>query len=277
MADLSFFRQLAASCATMLPLLPKEEQDEARKMVSRMLIKEVVDDKDQSLEMVGKMLTKQEDDKTEALERITGMLFKEMEDKKAVSEMLTSDEDKKLVKVEALEQEEDRGPKIVEAFEANVKPSDVDEILARYKIVTDVKEMEVDAVKVESKERSTFSHEKEEGEKEVAKKEAEKDAEEEKNEEEIKEKENTFESLQEVAKSEDVIFDANKSPETKSESRWWKKRRSIDVFEDVGMPLKKIKRKKSENESETKSPGGEAKKRQGSKCGECKGWFSKKY
>ena len=273
MADLSLFRQLAASFATMLPLLSKEAQDEARKMVSSMLIKEVVDDKDQSLEMVGKMLTKQEDDKTEALERISGMLFKEMEDKKAVSEMLTSDEDKKFVKVEAVEQEEDRGPKIVEASEANVKPSDVDEILARYKIVTDVKEMEVDAVKVESKERSTFSHEKEEGEKEVA----EKDAEEEKNEEEIKEKENTFESLQEVAKSEDVIFDAKKSPEIKSESRWWKKRRSIDVFEDVEMPLKKIKTEKSEIDSETKSPGGEAKKRQGSKCGECKGWFSNKY
>ena len=249
-------------------------------MVSSMLIKEVVDGKDQALDMVGKMLIKEvddktEDDKTEALVRIGGMV--EVEDKKAVRKMLTSDEDKKFVKVEAVEQEEDRGPKIVEASEANVKPSDVDEILARYKIVTDVKEMEVDAVKVESKERSTFSHEKEEGEKEVAKKEAEKDAEEEKNEEEIKEKENTFESLQEVAKSEDVIFDAKKSPEIKSESRWWKKRRSIDVFEDVGMPLKKIKRKKSENESETKSPGGEAKKRQGSKCGECKGWFSKKY
>ena len=271
MADLSLFRQLAASCATMLPLLPKEEQDEARKMVSRMLIKEVVDDKDQSLEMVGKMLINEVDDKTEALARISGMV--EVEDTKAVSEMLTSDEDKKFVKVEAVEQEEDRGPKIVEASEANVKPSDVDEILARYKIVTDVKEMEVGAVKVESKERSTFSHEKEEGEKEVA----EKDAEEEKNEEEIKEKENTFESLQEVAKSEDVIFDANKSPETKSESRWWKKRRSIDVFEDVEMPMKKIKREKSEIESETKSPGGEAKKRQWSKCGECKGWFSKKF
>ena len=276
MADLSFFRQLAASCATMLPLLPKEEQDEARKIVSRMLIEEVVDDKDQSLEMVGKMLIKEvddktEDDKTEALARIGGMV--EVEDKKAVSKMLTSDEDKKFVKVEVVEQEEDRGPKIFEASEANVKPSDVDEILARYKIVTDVKEMEVDAVKVESKERSTFSHEKEEGEKEVA----EKDAEEEKNEEEIKEKENTFESLQEVAKSEDVIFDANKSPETKSESRWWKKRRSIDVFEDVEMPLKKIKTEKSEIDSETKSPGGEAKKRQWSKCGECKGWFSKKY
>ena len=249
-------------------------------MVSSMLIKEVVDGKDQALDMVGKMLIKEvddktEDDKTEALARIGGMV--DVEDKKAVSKMLTSDEDKKFVKLEAVEQEEDRGPKIVEASEANVKPSDVDEILARYKIVTDVKEMEVDAVKVESKERSTFSHEKEEGEKEVAKKEAEKDAEEEKNEEEIKEKENTFESLQEVAKSEDVIFDANKSPETKSESRWWKKRRSIDVFEDVEMPLKKIKTEKSEIDSETKSPGGEAKKRQWSKCGECKGWFSKKY
>ena len=76
-----------------------------------------------------------------------------------------------------------------------------------------------------------------------------------------------------VAKSED----AQKSPEIKSESRWWKKRRSIDVFEDVEMPLKKIKTEKSENESENKSPGGEAKKRQGSKCGECKGWISKKY
>ena len=152
-------------------------------MVSSMLIKEVVDGKDQALDMVGKMLIKEvddktEDDKTEALARIGGMV--EVEDKKAVSKMLTSDED-------------------------------------------------------------------------------------------------TFESLQEVAKSEDVIFDANKSPETKSESRWWKKRRSIDVFEDVEMPLKKIKTEKSEIDSETKSPGGEAKKRQWSKCGECKGWFSKKY
>ena len=40
MADLSLFQQLAASCATMLPLLCKEEQEEARKMVTRMLIKE---------------------------------------------------------------------------------------------------------------------------------------------------------------------------------------------------------------------------------------------
>ena len=40
MADLSLFQQLAASCATMLPLLGKEEQEEARKMVTRMLIKE---------------------------------------------------------------------------------------------------------------------------------------------------------------------------------------------------------------------------------------------
>ena len=40
MADLSLFQQLAASCATMLPLLAKEEQEEARMMVSRMLIKE---------------------------------------------------------------------------------------------------------------------------------------------------------------------------------------------------------------------------------------------
>ena len=80
-----------------------------------------------------------------------------------------------------------------------------------------------------------------------------------------------------IAKSEDAIFNVRKSPETKSESRWRKKRRSIDVFEDVEMPLKKIKTEKSENESENKSPGGEAKKRQGSKCGECKGWISKKY
>ena len=94
MADLSLFRQLAASCATMLPLLPKEEQDEARRMVGKMLNKEVDD--------------KEEDDKTEVLERVSGMLFKEMEDKKAVSEMLTSDEDKKFVKVEMMEQAEDR-------------------------------------------------------------------------------------------------------------------------------------------------------------------------
>ena len=294
MADLSLFRQLAASCATMLPLLPKEEQDEARKMVGKMLNKEVDD--------------KEEDDKTEVLERVSGMLFKEVEDKKAVSEMLTSDEDKKFVKVEAVEQAEDRGPKIVETSEANMKPSDVDEILTRYKIVTEIKEMEMDAVKVESKERLTFSQEKEEEEKEVAEKEA--DEEVEKDEEEInsvnvedeesipgkvesnlgcstsatldqskteenqsKEKENSLERFEEVAKSED----AQKSPEIKSESRWWKKRRSIDVFEDVEMPLKKIKTEKSENESENKSPGGEAKKRQGSKCGECKGWISKKY
>ena len=297
MADLSLFRQLAASCATMLPLLPKEEQDEARRMVGKMLNKEVDD--------------KEEDDKTEVLERVSGMLFKEMEDKKAVSEMLTSDEDKKFVKVEMVEQAEDRGPKIVEKSVANVKPSDVDEILTRYKIVTEIKEMVVDAVKVERKERSTFSQEKEEEEKEVAEEVA---VEEEKAEEEVnsvnvedeesipgkvesnlgcstsetldqsktdenqsKEKENTLVSLEVVAKSEDAIFDAKISPEIKSESRWWKKRRSIDVFEDVEMPLKKIKTEKSENESENKSPGGEAKKRQGSKCGECKGWISKKY
>ena len=231
-----------------------------------------------------------------------------------VSKMLTSDQDKKFIKVEMVEQAEDRGPKIVETSVANVKPSDVDEILTRYKIVTEIKEMEVDAVKVESKERSTFSQEKEEEEKEVAEKEADEGVEEGEDEEEInsvnvedvesipgkvesnlgcstsetldqsktdenqsKEKENTFESLEEVAKSEDSIFDAKISPEIKSESRWWKKRRSIDVFEDVEMPLKKIKTEKSENESENKSPGGEAKKRQGSKCGECKGWISKKY
>ena len=276
MADLSLFRQLAASCAKMLPLLPKEELDEARK-ISRMFTKAV-------------------------------------EDMETVSKMLTSDQDKKFIKVEMVEQAEDRGPKIVETSVANVKPSDVDEILTRYKIVTEIKEMEVDAVKVESKERSTFSQEKEEEEKEVAEKEADEGVEEGEDEEEInsvnvedvesipgkvesnlgcstsetldqsktdenqsKEKENTFESLEEVAKSEDSIFDAKISPEIKSESRWWKKRRSIDVFEDVEMPLKKIKTEKSENESENKSPGGEAKKRQGSKCGECKGWISKKY
>ena len=33
MADLSLFQRLAASCATMLPLLAKEEQEEAGKMV----------------------------------------------------------------------------------------------------------------------------------------------------------------------------------------------------------------------------------------------------
>ena len=40
------------------------------------------------------------------------------------------------------------------------------------------------------------------------------------------------------------------------------------------IPLKKIKTEKSENVPESKSPGMEAKKRQGSKCGECKGWIS---
>ena len=254
----------------MLPLLPKEEQDEARK--------------------------------------ISLMFTKAVEDMETVSKMLYSDQDKKVIKVEVVEQVEDRGTKIVETSRADVKPSDVDEILTRYKLVTEIKEME--AVKVESKERSTFSQEKEEEEKEAAEKGAEEKVEKEKDGEEInsvnvqdvestlgkvesnlgcstpetldqsktdenqsKEKENTLESLEEVVKSED----AQKSPEIKSESRWWKKRRSIDVFEDVVMPLKKIKTEKSENESENKSPEGEAKKRQGSKCGKCKGWFSKKY
>ena len=40
MADLSLFQRLAASCATMLPLLAKEEQEEARKMVVKMLMEQ---------------------------------------------------------------------------------------------------------------------------------------------------------------------------------------------------------------------------------------------
>ena len=57
MADLSLFRQLSASCAAMLPLLPKEELDEARK-ISRMFVKAVDD-----MEMVSKMLTSDKDKK----------------------------------------------------------------------------------------------------------------------------------------------------------------------------------------------------------------------
>ena len=96
MADLSLFRRLVASCATMLPLLPKEEQDEARK--------------------------------------ISLMFTKAVEDMETVSKMLYSDQDKKVIKVEVVEQVEDRGTKIVETSGADVKPSDVDEILTKYKI-----------------------------------------------------------------------------------------------------------------------------------------------
>ena len=120
MADLSLFRQLAASCATMLPLLPKEEQDEARK-ISRMFAKAV-------------------------------------EDMEMVSKVLTSDQDEKVIKVEVVEQAEDRGTKIVETSGAAVKLSE--EILTKYKIGREIDEMEVGAVNVESKEKPTVSKKK---------------------------------------------------------------------------------------------------------------------
>ena len=85
-----------------------------------------------------------------------------------------------------------------------MKPSDVDEILTRYKLVTEIKEME--AVKVESKERSTFSQEKEEEENEAAEKVAEEEVEKEKDEEEI----NSV-NVQDV---ESILEDENIDPES---------------------------------------------------------------
>ena len=215
MADLSLFRQLAASCAKMLPLLPKEELDEARK-ISRMFTKAV-------------------------------------EDMETVSKMLTSDQDKKFIKVEVVEQAEDRGPKIVETSGADVKPSDVDEILTKYKIGTEIYEMEVDAIKVESKVRPTVSQKKKEEEEEKEKGLSETldsdqfKIEEHQREENLSSNENTSKSLQEVAKLENATCNVKTiHPESKSESRGWKRRRSIDVE----IPLKKIK---SENELENKS------------------------
>ena len=212
MADLSLFRQLAASCAKMLPLLPKEELDEARK--------------------------------------INRMFTKAVEDMETVSKILTSDQDKKFIKVEMVEQAEDRVSKIVKTSGADVKPSDVDEVLTIYKIGTEIYEMEVDAIKVESKVRPTVSQKKKEEEKGLSET-LDSDQfkiEEHQREENLSSNENTSKSLQEVAKLENATCDVKTiHPESKSESPGWKRRRSIDVE----IPLKKIK---SENELENKSP-----------------------
>ena len=182
MADLSLFRQLVASCAKKLPLLPKEEQDEARK--------------------------------------ISLMFTKAVEDMETVSKMLYSDQDKKVIKVEVVEQAEDRGTKIVETSGADVKPSDVDEILTKYKIGREIDEMEVDAVKVESKERPTVSQEKiGEGPIETFVSDQLK-TEEYQREENLSSNENTSKSLEDVAKLENATCEAKTIlPESKSERK----------------------------------------------------------
>ena len=165
-----------------------------------------------------------------------------------VSKMLYSDQDKKVIKVEVVEQAEDRGTKIVETSGADVKPSDVDEILTKYKIGREIDEMEVDAVKVESKERPTVSQEKiGEGPIETFVSDQLK-TEEYQREENLSSNENTSKSLEDVAKLENATCEAKTIlPESKSESQGRKKRKIIDVE----IPLKKIK---TENELENKSP-----------------------
>ena len=63
MADLSLFQQLAASCATMLPLFAKEEQEEARKMVAMMLMEQedkVEQEEEEAPMVVNRMLIKED-------------------------------------------------------------------------------------------------------------------------------------------------------------------------------------------------------------------------
>ena len=194
------------------------------------------------------------------------MFTQAVEDMETVSKMLTSDFDKKVIKVEVVEQVEDRGNKIVETSRADVKPSDVDEILTKYKIGREIDEIEMDAVKVEGKEKPTVSHiKKEEEEKKVGPSETlvsdQLKTEELQREENLSSNENTSKSLEEVSKLENATCEAKTIlPESKSESQGRKKRKIIDVE----IPLKEIK-----TENETPEQHDQDKQRREMKCKVC--------
>ena len=263
MADLSLFQQLAASCATMLPLLAKEEQEEARMMVSRMLIKEdkaYLHQDDLKLEKVsGTEMDLQRKNMLEEVKEV-GMEVKKMVEEERMDANLCD------MKVDVKEKpsfwlEEWDFPQVtftsLQDSEAESRP-EKDESSPNKKeselTISSLPDLTITRLedsgaeswpgKVESNQNeseftiASFSQPESKGE------ERESTREEGKVEldlaETAAEEENCTKELNNLEQDEAIVKE-----EVKSESRWWRKRKSIDVFEgsvqEIGNPRKKRK------------------------------------